>query len=125
MDQNKKSDFQKHFRTPESYFEDVPGRIQERIGAKSPRRIPAFAPRLVYALALFAVVAYFVIPQSEPEQVALDNDAVVEYLVSETDLAFVEESYLDYVVLSESDETIEYLLEEGIDLNVIIEELEI
>ena len=125
MDQNKKSEFQEHFRTPESYFENVPGRIQERIGGKEKSRIPAFVPRLAYTLVIIAIVGYFLFPQTEQDVVALDNEAVIEYLVSETDLAFVEESYLDYVEMPDPNDTIDYLMDRGIDLNVIIEELEI
>lgn len=123
MDHKRKADFTKHFGTPESYFEELPGKVQERLQKPAIRRFPLRVPRFVFALSFLALIAFLVKPSEEALTENLDNDVVVEYLMARTDLAFVEESYVDYVELTESDATIDYLIQENLDLNTIIKEL--
>ncbi len=129
------------FGVPESYFSDLPGRILETIEAKIPgeeksvRTWDRFKPALLVAASIlgFLIITYTgqKLLRAEKESNLISSLDVIEY-IDYYSLEFGEELLLNNIDMdvldsdlakNETDEIIEYLLQEGIEELTIYNEL--
>ncbi len=120
-----KEKYHQHFKTPEGYFESLPTKISEKIPleAKSQPALRLF-PRLAYIIAIVFLVFFgvrFFNPVTEDK--SLDADSIESYLVENADMSLVVEAYIEDYELETTDEDIDYLIDNDIDVNSIILEL--
>jgi len=122
------------FRVPEQYFEDLPGRIRERISHESRPTVRLLAPRLAYAamIAVLVTVGYLALRNLTgifPEEGLSADEAeyFIEYYAYEIDddmlaSALTEEEIEYYPEFSETETEalIEYLSEDYIDFSELI-----
>jgi len=123
-----------YFKVPEGYFENFPERINKRIAGQkklSPRRQFFLQPQIRIAAAAVVVLVLFLTlfdrnilvndKDYEIEEIInmytvdIDENLILSFIAEETNLYNEEES---------SDELIEYLLDEGIGINEILNALE-
>lgn len=127
-----------NFKVPEGYFENLPGRIQNRIGklekvTLNKRSFFLFSPYRIAAAAIFVALLFVTVlnkdrifsdsfNNSEIAEIIedyaylIDEEFILSYIESETDL-YSEEEGTD-------DEMINYILDQGIEVESILNALE-
>jgi len=127
-----------NFQLPGGYFDDLPGRIQNRIdkleNVQAERRNIYLYPKYKIAVAAVLVTLLFVtvvnknrifsdiyndnemIEMIENYSIAMDEESILSYIETETDL-YLEEEETD-------DEMIDYLIDQGIEIEELIDIIE-
>ncbi len=119
-----------HFSVPKNYFENIPNTINNRIVSHSPlHRFRKISYRIVFPVLAIFVISFLVVNfNAEQPKSELSNEQISELLIDENYIEI--DDYIIYETYSEineaekeSEDYIDYLVENDININTIVEEL--
>ena len=122
-----------NFKTPQNYFDELPGLVNNKRSHNSTLGFNKLLYRLLIPTATFVIIAILLFNLNNTNEIVqISDEQLSEYIINEESEYFddeiIYESYIENVLtentLPENEENyINYLIENDIDINNIIEEL--